>query len=123
MRSNWKKQQHHYYTYTKFSYLSSRRDSFGCKPIKEDVKRRFMLEFDRSAFIIALATTEDERRRWYRERIVWNGKDLNLKLMRKGLLAHIYVLMVIVQSLREALLFTNGLASRHSLLEKSISKG
>lgn len=37
-----------HYTYAKFSDLTSRRDRCGCKPTKEDVKRCFMLEFDRS---------------------------------------------------------------------------
>ncbi|ONK69143.1 uncharacterized protein A4U43_C05F19800 [Asparagus officinalis] len=36
-----------HYTYTKFSDLTSRRDRCGCKPTKEDVKRCFMLDFDR----------------------------------------------------------------------------
>lgn len=43
-----------HYTYAKFSDLTSRRDRCGCKPTKEDVKRCFMLEFDRSvSFMIA----------------------------------------------------------------------
>ena len=37
-----------HYTYAKFSDLTSRRDRCGCKPTKEDVKRCFMLEFDRT---------------------------------------------------------------------------
>jgi len=37
-----------HYTYTKFSDLTSRRDRCGCKPTKEDVKRCFMLDFDRA---------------------------------------------------------------------------
>lgn len=37
-----------HYTYSKFSDLTSRRDRCGCKPTKDDVKRCFMLEFDRS---------------------------------------------------------------------------
>ena len=37
-----------HYTYSKFSDLTSRRDRCGCKPTKEDVKRCFMLEFDRA---------------------------------------------------------------------------
>ncbi|KAH9288442.1 hypothetical protein KI387_032559 [Taxus chinensis] len=111
-----------HYTYTKFSDLTSRRDRCGCKPTKEDVKRCFMLEFDRSAFIIASTATEDEMHRWYRERIVWTDKELNLKLIRKGLLTRIYAPMVIVQGLREAGVFSNALASGHALLEKSMSK-
>lgn len=41
-----------HYTYTKFSDLTSRRDRCGCKPTKEDVKRCFMLEFDRAVSLI-----------------------------------------------------------------------
>ncbi|KAG5399008.1 hypothetical protein IGI04_020822 [Brassica rapa subsp. trilocularis] len=43
-----------HYTYAKFSDLTSRRDRCGCKPTKEDVKRCFMLDFDRSVVIQAL---------------------------------------------------------------------
>ncbi|TQE05828.1 hypothetical protein C1H46_008511 [Malus baccata] len=49
-----------HYTYPKFSDLTSRRDRCGCKPTKDDVKRCFMLEFDRAAFIIASTATEEE---------------------------------------------------------------
>lgn len=42
-----------HYTYTKFSDLTSRRDRCGCKPTKEEVKRCFMLEFDRAVSIKA----------------------------------------------------------------------
>ncbi|CAH1430878.1 unnamed protein product [Lactuca virosa] len=44
--------------------LKSRRDRYSCQPTKEDVKRCFMLEFDRSAFIIASTTTEEEMLSW-----------------------------------------------------------
>lgn len=37
-----------HFTYSKFSDLTSRRDRCGCKPTKEDVKRCFMLDFDRT---------------------------------------------------------------------------
>ncbi|KAG1335042.1 Glycosyltransferase-like [Cocos nucifera] len=43
-----------HYTYAKFSDLTSRRDRCGCKPTKDDVKRCFMLEFDRDAIIQGL---------------------------------------------------------------------
>lgn len=43
-----------HYTYSKFSDLTSRRDRCGCKPTKEDVKRCFMLDFDRSVSIFTL---------------------------------------------------------------------
>ncbi|KAE9455914.1 hypothetical protein C3L33_12190, partial [Rhododendron williamsianum] len=40
-----------HYTYPKFSDLTSRRDRCRCKPTKEDVKRCFMLEFDRAVIV------------------------------------------------------------------------
>lgn len=43
-----------HYTYSKFSDLTSRRDRCGCKPTKDDVKRCFMLEFDRSVSFLYL---------------------------------------------------------------------
>ncbi|CAI5946321.1 unnamed protein product [Closterium sp. NIES-65] len=36
-----------HFTYTHFSDLTSRRDRCGCKPNSEDVKKCFMLDFDR----------------------------------------------------------------------------
>ncbi|KAL5134784.1 Glycosyltransferase-like KOBITO 1 [Glycine soja] len=99
-----------HYTYTKFSDLTSRRDRCGCKPTKEDVKRCFMLDFDRSAFIIASTATEDEMLQWYRERVVWTDKALNMKLMRRGILARIYAPMIIIQSLKESGVFSSLIA-------------
>ncbi|KAI3760695.1 hypothetical protein L1987_51093 [Smallanthus sonchifolius] len=103
-----------HYTYTKFSDLTSRRDRCGCKPMKDDVKRCFMLEFDRSAFIIASTATEEEMLSWYREHVVWTDKTLNMKLMRKGILTRIHAPMVIMQGLREAGTFTSLIASAQS---------
>ncbi|KAJ9565410.1 hypothetical protein OSB04_001376 [Centaurea solstitialis] len=100
-----------HYTYTKFSDLTSRRDRCGCKPTKDDVKRCFMLEFDRAAFIIASTATEEEMLSWYREHVVWTDKALNMKLLRKGILARIYAPMVIMQELREAGTFSSLIAA------------
>ncbi|KDP26203.1 hypothetical protein JCGZ_22449 [Jatropha curcas] len=99
-----------HYTYPKFSDLTSRRDRCGCKPTKDDVKRCFMLEFDRAAFIIASTATEEEMLRWYQERVVWTDYKLNLKLMRKGILTRIYAPMAVVQALRESGVFVNAIA-------------
>ncbi|XP_016444827.1 glycosyltransferase-like KOBITO 1 [Nicotiana tabacum] len=107
-----------HYTYSKFSDLTSRRDRCGCKPTKDDVKRCFMLEFDRSAFIIASTATEDEMLNWYREHVVWTDKAVNLKLLRKGILTRIYAPMVIVQGLRESGVFSSIVSSA----QKSLSK-
>ncbi|KAG6596955.1 Glycosyltransferase-like protein, partial [Cucurbita argyrosperma subsp. sororia] len=100
-----------HYTYPKFTDLTSRRDRCGCKPTKDDVKRCFMLEFDRAAFIIASTATEEEMLRWYRERIVWTDKSLNLKLLRKGILTRIYAPMVIIQGLRNSGIFSSVISS------------
>ncbi|GAB2267170.1 hypothetical protein Dimus_002154 [Dionaea muscipula] len=83
-----------HYTYAQYSDLTSRRDRCGCKPTKEDVKRCFMLEFDRAAFIVASTATEEEMLRWYREHVVWMDKEIKLKLLRKGILTRIYAPMV-----------------------------
>ncbi|XP_044492373.1 glycosyltransferase-like KOBITO 1 isoform X2 [Mangifera indica] len=107
-----------HYTYAKFSDLTSRRDRCGCKPTKEDVKRCFMLEFDRSAFIIASTATEEEMRNWYHEHVVWGDKDLKLKLLRKGILTRIYAPMVIVQGLQESGVFTSVIQSAQTTLSK-----
>ncbi|KAG9442508.1 hypothetical protein H6P81_018362 [Aristolochia fimbriata] len=100
-----------HYTYSKFSDLTSRRDRCGCKPTKEDVKRCFMLEFDRAAFIIASTATEEEMLRWYREHIVWSDKELNIKLIKKGILTRIYAPMAIIQGLRESGVFSSAILS------------
>ncbi|KAL4587466.1 hypothetical protein LXL04_000337 [Taraxacum kok-saghyz] len=100
-----------HYTYTKFSDLTSRRDRCGCKPTKEEVKRCFMLEFDRAAFIIASTATEEEMLNWYREHVVWTDKELQKKLMKKGILIRIYAPMVIMQGLKEAGVYASLIAS------------
>ncbi|XP_044478349.1 glycosyltransferase-like At2g41451 [Mangifera indica] len=107
-----------HYTYTKYSDLTSRRDRCGCKPTKEDVKRCFMLEFDRAAFIIASTATEEEMLHWYREHIVWTDKILNGKLLKKGILTRIYAPMAIIQAMRESGVFSSVIA----LAEVGLSK-
>ncbi|XAR69897.1 hypothetical protein NMG60_11001655 [Bertholletia excelsa] len=105
-----------HYTYPKFSDLTSRRDRCGCKPTKEDVKRCFMLEFDRAAFIIASTVTEEEMLHWYREHVVWTDKVLKAKLLKKGVLTRIYAPMVIVQGLRESGIFGATIAAAQKTL-------
>ncbi|KAH9679722.1 glycosyltransferase-like KOBITO 1 [Citrus sinensis] len=107
-----------HYTYTKFSDLTSRRDRCGCKPTKEDVRRCFMLEFDRAAFIIASTATEDEMLNWYREHVVWADKTLKKKLMMKGILTRIYAPMIINQGLRESGIYASVIASANTMLSK-----
>ncbi|CAF1935921.1 unnamed protein product [Brassica oleracea var. botrytis] len=103
-----------HYTYAKFSDLTSRRDRCGCKPTKEDVKRCFMLDFDRSAFIIASTATEEEMLSWYREHVVWGDKEVKTKLLRKGILTRIYSPMVVIQALKESGVFSAVVSSASS---------
>ncbi|KAJ0246766.1 Glycosyltransferase-like [Hirschfeldia incana] len=110
-----------HYTYPKFSDLTSRRDRCGCKPTKVDVKRCFMLEFDRAAFIIASTASSEEMLQWYREHVVWTDQTLKLKLLRKGILTRIYAPMVIIQELREAGVFSSVVNSAHMSLNNSSS--
>ncbi|KAL6124964.1 hypothetical protein ACLB2K_077472 [Fragaria x ananassa] len=107
-----------HYTYARFSDLTSRRDRCGCKPTKEDVKRCFMLEFDRAAFIIASTATEEEMLKWYHEHIVWDDKDIKIKLLRKGILTRIYAPMAIIQGLRESGVFSSVIASAPTTVSK-----
>ncbi|CAK9183994.1 unnamed protein product [Ilex paraguariensis] len=107
-----------HYTYPKFSDFTSRRDRCDCKPTKEDVKRCFMLDFDRAAFIIASTATQDEMLHWYREHIVWTDKALNIKLLKKGILTRIDAPMVIVQGLKDTGIFSNVIASAQTSLSK-----
>eukprot|EP00850_Spirogloea_muscicola_P018788 SM000176S03119 [mRNA] locus=s176:29881:34134:- [translate_table: standard] len=85
-----------HYTYARFQDLTSRRDRCGCKPNKEDVKKCFMLDFDREAFIVASTQTEEEMLQWYKEHVVWVDKEINDKLLKKGLLGRIYAPQVII---------------------------
>ncbi|XP_021741097.1 glycosyltransferase-like At2g41451 [Chenopodium quinoa] len=100
-----------HYTYSKFSDLTSRRDRCGCKPTKEDLKRCFMLEFDRSAFIIASTATEEEMLQWYQEHVVWNDVAAKLKLLKYGIFVRIYAPMDIIQGLRESGVFASVIES------------
>ncbi|AEE79626.1 glycosyltransferase-like protein [Arabidopsis thaliana] len=110
-----------HYTYPRFSDLTSRRDRCGCKPTKVDVKRCFMLEFDRAAFIIASTASSEEMLQWYREHVVWTDEKLKLKLLRKGILTRIYAPMVIIQELREAGVFSSVVIAAHKSPSKNSS--
>ncbi|GMI79635.1 hypothetical protein like AT2G41451 [Hibiscus trionum] len=110
-----------HYTYAKFSDLTSRRDRCGCKPTNDDVKRCFMLDFDRAAFIIASTATEEEMLQWYRKHVVWTDEELKLKLLRRGILTRIYAPMVIIQGLRESGLFASVIQSAHTTISKDTS--
>ncbi|XP_061963254.1 glycosyltransferase-like At3g57200 [Populus nigra] len=102
-----------YYTYPKFSDLTSRHDQCGCKPTKEDVKRCFMFM---AAFIIASTVTEEEMLHWYQERIMWTDEALKLKLLRKGILTRIYTPTVVVHGLGESGVFSSVIAASQKFI-------
>ncbi|CAI5504303.1 unnamed protein product [Closterium sp. Naga37s-1] len=79
-----------HFTYTHFSDLTSRRDRCGCKPNSEDVKKCFMLDFDRLAFIIASTQTEEQMFQWYKDHVLWSDRDMIEKLLKKGIFGRIH---------------------------------
>ncbi|KAK9128870.1 hypothetical protein Syun_017667 [Stephania yunnanensis] len=93
-----------HYTYPKFSDLTSRRDRCGCKPTKEDVKRCFMLEFDRAYFHLMIGF---ENCNSYRG--LYNCFDRN----RGG-----NVTLVIVQGLKESGVYSSAIASAKTTMSK-----
>ncbi|CAO2831668.1 unnamed protein product [Amaranthus hypochondriacus] len=101
-----------HYTYARFSDLTSRRDRCNkCQPTKEDVKRCFWLEFDQSAYIIASTETPEKMLQWYQDHVVWTNEEMNLRLLKYGVMTRIYTPMVIIQKLRESGLFASVIAS------------
>ncbi|PON51203.1 Glycosyltransferase-like KOBITO [Trema orientale] len=94
-----------HYTYAKFSDLTSRRDRCGCKPTRKDVKRCFMLEFDRSAFIIASTATEEEMMNW----LIWKSLNADVAESEET---------VIIQGLQESGVFSSVIASAPSTISK-----
>jgi hypothetical protein len=57
----------------------------------------------------------------YNERVVWNDKQMNLKLLRKGVLTRIYTPMAIVQGLRESGVFTSVIAAGQPAVNEKLS--
>ncbi|CAI5465836.1 unnamed protein product [Closterium sp. Yama58-4] len=88
-----------HFTYTHFSDLTSRRDRCGCKPNSEDVKKCFMLDFDRLAFIIASTQTEEQMFQWYKDHVVWSDRDMIEKLLKKGIFGRIHTPQLILRSI------------------------
>ncbi|KAG0454530.1 hypothetical protein HPP92_023822 [Vanilla planifolia] len=66
------------------------------------------------AFIIASTATKEEMLRWFNEHVVWNDKQLNLKLLRRGILTRIYAPMAIIRGLRDSGVFASAIASARS---------
>ncbi|KAG8372034.1 hypothetical protein BUALT_Bualt12G0024700 [Buddleja alternifolia] len=105
-----------HYTYSKFSDLTSRRNRCGCKLTREDIERCFMLEFDRTAFVIASTGTEEEMLHWYRKHVVWNDMEVNSKLLKEGILTRIYTPTALLLSLKESGIFTSVIESTEATI-------
>ncbi|KAH0912282.1 hypothetical protein HID58_035603, partial [Brassica napus] len=94
-----------HYTYPKFSDLTSRRDRCGCKPTKVDVKRCFMLEFDRAVS---------------GKLIPFLSCLLHLSLLQQQAQRKCFSgINVIIQELREAGVFSSVVTSAHMSLNNS----
>uniref|UniRef100_A0A0A8YE20 Uncharacterized protein n=1 Tax=Arundo donax TaxID=35708 RepID=A0A0A8YE20_ARUDO len=77
----------------------------------------FYLQKYRCVFLVVLFSSLVR----YNERVVWNDKQLNLKLLRKGVLTRIYTPMAIVQGLRESGVFTSVIAAGQSVVNAKLS--
>jgi hypothetical protein len=91
-----------HYTYNRFSDLKSRRDRCDCKPTEEDAERCFILPFDRMAFLEASLKTDEKLMDFFKERLVWEDRETNVKLLTKGLFARLYEPQLMIRGLRQA---------------------
>ncbi|GMH39433.1 hypothetical protein BSKO_07331 [Bryopsis sp. KO-2023] len=90
-----------HFIYNRYEDLKGRRDRCDCAPTEEDVKRCFILPFDRAAFIASSLMPDDELRKYFRDHLVWsNGQDVT-NLMKEGLLARVYTPQAMVRVYRQ----------------------
>jgi hypothetical protein len=92
-----------HYTYNKFSDLKSRRDRCDCAPTKQDAEKCFILDFDRIAFLEASLKDDDELMDFFKERLVWNEKDVVLDLIHKGVFGRMYEPQLLIRGVKQAL--------------------
>ena len=93
-----------HYTYNKFSDLKSRRDRCDCAPTKEDAEKCFILDFDRLAFLEASLKNEEELMEFFKERLVWDERDVVIPLVHKGLFGRMYEPQILIRGIKQAIL-------------------
>jgi hypothetical protein len=93
-----------HYTYNRFSDLKSRRDRCDCAPMKEEVEKCFILDFDRLAFMEASLSTDDELMRFFKDRLVWDDKSEVDDLLKKGLFGRLYEPQLLLRGIKQSLM-------------------
>uniref|UniRef100_A0A7S0RE07 Glycosyltransferase family 92 protein n=1 Tax=Pyramimonas obovata TaxID=1411642 RepID=A0A7S0RE07_9CHLO len=88
-----------HYTYARFSDIANRKHRCVCKLGDEDLKKCFILDFDRLAYKMSSTMAEDKLRQWYRNHVVWTDKSVVTKLVANGLFDRIYTPQVILQGM------------------------
>ncbi|CAD7694702.1 unnamed protein product [Ostreobium quekettii] len=86
-----------HYVYNKYADLKGRRDRCDCAPTDEDVKRCFILPFDREAFLASSLKEDEELRQYFRERLVWSERDNVRELLKSGLVVRIHTPQLLTQ--------------------------
>eukprot|EP00898_Chlorokybus_atmophyticus_P009170 jgi/Chlat1/9254/Chrsp99S08526 len=90
-----------HYVYTKFSDLTTRKNRCGCKPVKEEAEKCFILEFDRQAFLKASLESEAELFKWYQEHVVFSDPKVVRKLITSGLFDRMYEPQIVIKNSME----------------------
>eukprot|EP00243_Klebsormidium_subtile_P005606 TRINITY_DN2263_c0_g3_i1.p1 TRINITY_DN2263_c0_g3~~TRINITY_DN2263_c0_g3_i1.p1 ORF type:complete len:360 (+),score=105.57 TRINITY_DN2263_c0_g3_i1:86-1081(+) len=109
-----------HYTYAKFSDLKTRKNRCGCKPTEEDVKKCFMLDFDRLAFIIASTASEEDILQFYRDHVVWSREEID-SLVSKGLFGRLYTPQVIIRGIQASGILQRTIAAAGVALDEPLS--
>ena len=92
-----------HYTYNRFSDIKNRRDRCDCKPTPEDAKKCFILPFDAVAFLESSVKNDDELRKFFISRLVWNNSEEVTELLKKGLFIRLYAPQILMRGLQQAL--------------------
>ncbi|CAD7701194.1 unnamed protein product [Ostreobium quekettii] len=90
-----------HYVYNKYADLKGRRDRCDCAPTDEDVKRCFILPFDREAFLASSLKDDKELRQYFRDKLVWSDRSQVKDLLKGGLFVRIHVPQVMTQMYRK----------------------
>lgn len=90
-----------HYVYNRFEDLKGRRDRCDCLPTEEDVKRCFILEFDREAFIASSLMGDQELLQYFRDRLVFNDTESVSNLLKAGLFGRIHTPQTMMRLYRQ----------------------
>ncbi|KAK3248691.1 hypothetical protein CYMTET_41853 [Cymbomonas tetramitiformis] len=92
-----------HYTYNRFSDVVDRKHRCDCKPTDNELKKCFILEFDREAAKAATNIVDDaELHKWYEDRAVWLDKAMVTRFLANGLFTRIYTPQVVMAALKSS---------------------